>query len=104
MPHRFDFIRSKVYRHMMENAYEIMNIFDLWIWLKDYNIPPNHTCIFYNKDLIPIILNDVINDVNKQKITRCNVEFPTIYIIQDLQHIALYGLQNYKERIVHMNY
>jgi hypothetical protein len=101
---RFDFIRSNVYRHMMENAYEIMNVFDLWIWLKDYNIPPSHTCIFYTKDRIPVVLNDVINSLNKRKIQRCNVEYPTIYIIHDLQHIALYGLQHYKEHTIHSKY
>lgn len=104
MPSRFGFIRSSVYRQMMENAYEIINMFDLWIWLKDYKIPHDQNCIFYNKEQAPVVLNDIINTTNKQKITDCNVEYSAIHIITDLQYIANNGLQHYKERVVHMNY
>lgn len=89
---------------MMENAYEVVNMLDLWIWLKNYEIPHDQKCIFYDNEQTPILLNEIIDTVNKQKIIDCNVEYSTIHIITDLQYIANNGLQHYKERVVHMSY
>lgn len=103
---RFDFIRSRSYRTMISKTYNAVCEIELWKWLENYEL--------FSENLLDVVDQSNRNNkkaaeifkllrlINDELVENYNIDYSDsiIYILHEMQYIARYGLQKYKEKIV----